>query len=103
MRYLTGASLPPLKITLTEHDDTPTDLAGYTVTIRVGPTGGAATVEKTTGILVTGSTVTVDWTAAELALLTAGVWELDVIATAGDGRARKWSDQLRISRALEAP
>lgn len=96
--YLDGASLPAAEITLQDTRGEAPDLDGYTLTVRIGPTGGTALLEKTTGLAYTAGVLTVDWAAGELPA--PGAYEILVIAAAGDGRERRWNGPLRIGRTL---
>lgn len=82
--YLAGCELPDTALTWYDSSDNLIDFsAGYTFTAKVGTPGSTALITKTTGITgaATSPNVTIAWSTAELASLTAQAnYAIQVIA-----------------------
>ena len=105
--YIQGSDLPDLAVSWLDAAGAVIDFAtGHTFEVRVGAAGSAAAFVKSTGITgaATAPNLTVQWaTSGELNSLTAGVYELQIIATrTSDARARILSDTLQVLPAILA-
>lgn len=84
VEYFKGSELPNIELTWNDSDGALRDFStGWTFVARVGTSGAAALVQKTTGITGgnTAPNVVISWDTSELASLTPGEYVVDVIAT----------------------
>jgi hypothetical protein len=108
--YIQGAELPDIEVTWNDSDGNAIDFtSGWTFTLRIGQTGQAASLEKTTGI--TGSSgvggtpnVVISWSSTELETLAVNSYKMQLIArNTSSGKDRKLSDDLVIEAQVLPP
>lgn len=103
--YIEGALLEDLAVTWQASDGSVIDFAtGHTFVVKVGPEGGAAVFEKTTGITpaATAPNVVIAWAAGELDLLAGDrdyVVEITAIRTI-DSKPRIMHTSMHVAAAL---
>lgn len=83
IQYYKGAELPDAEITWLDADGNVINFStGYTFQVKIGITGSAAIITKTTG--VTGSAVapniTISWDVDELNTIATGTYNMDIKA-----------------------
>lgn len=108
IRYHTSAERPALEMWIQDDDGTLIDFSsGYTFELKIGATGSAALLTKTTGITgavgsgtePTGTpNVSVAWAAGELDI-TPGAYGLQLTATTG-GLDRVFTTPIRITGVI---
>ena len=103
--FTQGSDLPDYSKAWLDGDGDLIDFAtGYTFEVRVGNAGSAALFVKSTGITgaATAPNITVQWaTTGELNSITAGVYDLQIIATrTSDSRARILNDAIQVLPAI---
>lgn len=82
IEYYKGAELPNVDITWLDSDGNVINFSsGYTFTVKVGTSGQAAILTKTSGItgLAAAPNIVIAWTTDELNI-TPGAYDLDIIA-----------------------
>ena len=105
--YIQGAELPDVEITWRDSDDAIIDFStGWTFIVRIGQTGQAATLEKTTGI--TGDNiapnVVIAWSNTELETVPVNTYQMQVIARhTASGKDRKFSETFAIEAQVLPP
>jgi hypothetical protein len=92
LTYVRTAERPEAVLTLPDDVDVS---AGYTFSLKVGTPSETALVTKTTNITGAAGSVTVAWTAGELAALDPGLYNLELTATVG-GFDRHYHWPIRI-------
>jgi hypothetical protein len=98
IEYTQSASLPPLVVQLLDDDNTPTDLTGFTGSLKIGD-DGTTLLTITSGVTCDNAGVTIAWQANALSTLEPGTYVAQVTASAG-GLSYVRQFALTIKRAL---
>ncbi len=108
LRYKKTADRPALKLWLLDDDLSLIDLSTYTFSLKVGHIGSAALLTKASniaGAVGAGAepsgtpNCVVTWTAGELAVLAAGLYDFEITCTLG-GLDRVFTDSLEIVEVI---
>jgi len=98
-----AASLPAAEFNWIDVNGATLDFSsGWTFKLTIGRPPNAAVLTKTTGLVgrSTSPNLFVNWAPNELAVLTPGIWNIQVTASSSDGHQRILSGTLRIDAAV---